>query len=84
MKLALPYIIFAIFFVSTLPQLQQTIQTGDAHDLNWLNLILNILGNALFGLYEYLQGNKGMSVLGFYFVAYWGILLYYKSKENSQ
>lgn len=82
--MSLVYITFAIFFISTLPQLQQTIQTGETRDLNWLNLVLNIFGNTLLGLHGYLQGDRGVAALGFYFVAYWSTLLYYKSKENSQ
>jgi hypothetical protein len=82
--MSLSYITFAIFFVATLPQLEQTIQTGETRDLNWLNLVLNIFGNALLGVHGYSQGDKGIALLGFYFAAYWGLLLYYKSKENSQ
>lgn len=82
--MSLIYIIFAIFFISTLPQLQQTIQTGETRDLNWLNLVLNVLGNALLGLHGYLQGDKGVALLGGYFVIYMSTLLYYKSKENRQ
>lgn len=82
--MSLIYITFAIFFISTLPQLQQTIQTGETRDLNWLNLILNVLGNALLAIHGYLQGDKGVALLGGYFVIYMSTLLYYKSKENRQ
>jgi len=82
--MSLIYITFAIFFISTLPQLQQTIQTGETRDLNWLNLVLNIIGNALLGLHAYLQGDKGVAILGAYFVIYMSTLLYYKSNENRQ
>jgi uncharacterized protein with PQ loop repeat len=82
--MSLIYITFAIFFISTLPQLQQTIQTGETRDLNWLNLVLNILGNALLVIHGYLQGDKGVALLGGYFVIYMSTLLYYKSKENRQ
>ncbi len=79
--MALTYIIFAIFFVSTLPQLQQTIQTGETRDLNWLNLTLNLVGNLLLGIHGYSQGDTGIAALGFYFVGYYITLLHYKSKE---
>jgi uncharacterized protein with PQ loop repeat len=82
--MSLIYITFAIFFISTLPQLQQTIQTGETRDLNWLNLFLNVLGNALLAIHGYLQGDKGVALLGGYFVIYMSTLLYYKSKENRQ
>jgi len=78
------YITFAIFFVATLPQLQQTIQTGETRDLNWLNLVLNIIGNTLLGLHGYLQADTGIAILGFYFVAYWSTLLYYKSNGDAK
>jgi uncharacterized protein with PQ loop repeat len=82
--MSLSYITFIIFLVATLPQMQQTIQTGETRDLNWLNLILNIIGNALLGIHGYIQADNGILLLGLYFAAYWGLLLYYKSKENSQ
>jgi hypothetical protein len=78
----LAYLTFAIFFVSTLPQLQQTIQTGEARDLNWLNLLLNILGNLLLGIHGYFQADFGVSLLGFYFVAYGLVLLSFKFKRT--
>jgi hypothetical protein len=77
----LAYLTFAIFFVSTLPQLQQTIQTGEARDLNWLYLLLNILGNLLLGIHGYFQADFGVSLLGFYFVAYGLVLLSFKFKR---
>jgi len=82
--MSLAYAIFAIFFISTLPQLQQTIQTGETRDLNRLNLVLNTIGNLLLGIHAYSQGDLGITALGFYFVGYYAILLYYKSKEYSQ
>jgi uncharacterized protein with PQ loop repeat len=80
----LSYITFAIFLVATFPQLQQTIQTGEARDLNWLMVTLNVIGNVLLGVHGYIQADNGIILLGFYFAAYWGLLLYYKSKENRQ
>ena len=82
--MSLAYPIFALFFISTLPQLQQTIQTGETRDLNRLNLVLNTVGNLLLGIHSYSQGDLGISALGFYFVGYYSVLLYYKSKENSK
>ena len=41
------FIILPIFFISTLPQLYQTIQSKRADDFNLMNLGLNILGNSL-------------------------------------
>ena len=80
----LSYITFIIFLVATFPQMQQTIQTGDARDLNWLTVSLNVIGNVLLGVHGYIQGDNGIILLGFYFAAYWGLLLYYKRKEYSQ
>jgi len=81
--MSLAYVIFALFFISTLPQLQQTIQTGETRDLNRLNLVLNTIGNLLLGIHAYNQGDLGITALGFYFVGYYATLLYYKSKEYS-
>ena len=82
--MSLSYITFIIFLVATVPQMQQTIQTGDARDLNWLTLTLNVIGNVLLGVHGYNQGDNGILLLGFYFAAYWALLLYYKSKEYSK
>jgi uncharacterized protein with PQ loop repeat len=71
-------IIFPVFLISTLPQLYQTIQTGQARDFNLANLCLNALGNLLLGIHGLMTGDTGLIVLGSYFVFYYAVLLSYK------
>ena len=82
--MSLSYIAFIIFLVATIPQMQQTIQTSETRDLNWLTITLNVIGNVLLGVHGYIQADNGILLLGFYFAAYWGLLLYYKSKGDAK
>ena len=64
------FIILPIFFISTLPQLYQTIQSKRADDFNLMNLGLNILGNSLIIIHGFMKGDIGILLLSVYYIFY--------------
>jgi hypothetical protein len=73
----------ALFVVSasaTVPQLYQTLTTGQTRDFNVWSLILNMITNILLGLHGYFTGDTGLFLVGTWFVIYWGILFGFKVK----
>lgn len=73
----MPALTTAAFFVTaaaTLPQLHQTLTTGQTRDLSIWNLVLNMIGNLLIGLHGYFTRDYGLIAIGIWFTAYWSIL----------
>jgi len=68
-------IIFIVSFSATLPQLTQTISTGTTRDLNFWNLVLNLLTNVLLGVHGYMIKDMALAAIGVWFSFYWSVLL---------
>lgn len=68
-------IIFIVSFSATLPQLTQTISTGTTRDLNFWNLVLNLLTNLLLGIHGYMIKDMALAAIGVWFSFYWSVLL---------
>jgi hypothetical protein len=68
-------IIFIVSFSATLPQLTQTISTGTTRDLNFWNLVLNLLTNLLLGVHGYMIKDMALAAIGVWFSIYWSVLL---------
>jgi hypothetical protein len=76
-------LIFIISFSATVPQLYQTLTTGQTRDLNLWNLVLNLLTNLLLGVHGYFLADTALFAIGAWFTLYWSILLGLKLKNRS-
>jgi hypothetical protein len=81
---SLSSLIFIIAFSATVPQLYQTLSTGLTRDLNFTNLVLNLLTNILMGVHGYLRGDVGLIAIGIWFTMYWSTLLALKGNNQKQ
>jgi hypothetical protein len=71
-------ILFVVSAAATVPQLYQTLTTGQTRDFNVWSLILNMITNILLGLHGYFTGDIGLFLVGTWFMIYWSILFSFK------
>jgi hypothetical protein len=70
--------LFIVSASATVPQLYQTLATGETRDFNVWSLVLNIITNILLGTHGYYTGDTGLFLVGAWFVIYWTILFAFK------